>query len=453
MTGPRSRIFLALLGVGVLVRILAAVLTTNSPDLALFGYVVQQGGLGHALYADPGFSYPPLVGYLFVAFGKLLAALDLPVIVHVAALQPYRLPGLAVADLTSPAASVLIKSPAMLGDVAAAWVIDVACRRMGISDVRRYLAVLAWWLNPMVVFDSAVQASWDSIVPASILASGLAAIDRKSVVAGAWLAIGALSKVVPLLCVPLVTATIFCGERGAGRKAAALFTFAVGGIAMTALILIPVVYWGELSTLLRDTVLARTGGAMFGGFNVWVALTITSLAGVAAWVTAHAGAIAQTLLLIEVGTILAVAIGVALRRDLSIERWLPAATLTIAAVLLTAAYAQPGYAVWIIPLCLLMWARGSRAWGFLALALSACSFIFTMAVRSPAALVVPACWFYRLCDAAAMQRATFDYGYAGGAFTPLLQLDRDVIFGIAAAVVIVAIAVMSAAELIRGRRA
>jgi len=449
----RSRFFLALIAAGAIVRIVAAVLTTNSPDLALFGYVVQQGGLGHSLYADPGFSYPPLVGYLFVAFGKLLNALGQPVIVHVAALQAYRLPGLAIADLTTPAASFLIKSPAMLGDVAAAWIIDMACRRLGVSDVRRQLAVLAWWLNPMVVFDSAVQASWDSIVPTAIIASGLAAIDRKDVTSGAWLAVGALSKLVPVLCIPLVLATVFGRERGLARRFGAILAFAGGGIAMAILILIPVIYWGQLSTLLRDTVFTRTGGAMFGGFNIWAVLTVTSLSGVAAWITAHAGTVAQSLLLTEVCVIIAVAVDIVRRPDVTLERWVSAATLTIAAVLLTAAYAQPGYAVWIIPFCLLLWARGSSVWGAFALLLSVFSFVFTMAVRAPAALIVPACWFYRLCDAVAMQRATFDYGYAGGAFTPLLQLDRDTVLGVAGAVVIFAIAVKSAVELMGGRRA
>jgi len=139
----RSRLYLGLLVAGALVRVAASILTTNSPDLALFGYVVQQGGQGHALYADPGFSYPPLVGYAFIAFGKLLNVLGLPVIVHAGALQAYRLPGLAVADLTTPAASFLIKLPAMLSDAAAAWMINAACLRCGVADPRRHLAVLA----------------------------------------------------------------------------------------------------------------------------------------------------------------------------------------------------------------------------------------------------------------------------------------------------------------------
>jgi hypothetical protein len=449
----RGRLYVGLLVAGVLVRVAASILTTNSPDLALFGYVVQQGGQGHTLYADPGFSYPPLVGYMFIAFGKLLDVLGLAAIVHAGPLQAYRLPGLAVADLTTPAASFLIKLPAMLSDAIAAWMLNAACVRCGVSDARRHLAVLAWWLNPMVIFDSAVQASWDSIVPAAIIASGVAAIDRKSMTAGAWLAVGALSKVVPILYVPLVAATLLCSERGIGRKFLTLFGAALGALLMTLVILAPVIYWGELTTLVQGTVLGRTGGAAFGGFNVWVALTMTSLSGVAAWVAVHGADIARFLLLAEVCVILAVAVDVARRSEITIQRWMLSAALTLAAVLLTAAYAQPGYAVWIIPFCLILWATGSRTWGILALSLTACSFFFTLAVRSPAALVIPACWFFKLCDAAAMQRATFAYGYAGGTFTPLLQLDRDVVLGVAGGIVILAIAWKSAVDLIRGRYA
>jgi hypothetical protein len=222
---------------------------------------------------------------------------------------------------------------------------------------------------------------------------------------------------------------------------------------MTLVVLAPVIYWGELVELLRDTVLARTGGAAFGGFNVWVALTMYALAGVAAWVAAHGADIARVLLLAEVCAVLAVAADVARRPAIALQRWMLSAALTLAVVLLTAAYAQPGYVVWIIPFCLILWAMGSRGWGILALSLSAFSFFFTLAVRSPAALIVPACWFYKLCDAAAMQRATFAYGYAGGIITPLFQLDRDVVLGVAGGIVIIAIAAKSALDLIRGRYA
>ena len=447
------RVYVAALIFGVVVRVLAAVLTTNSQDLALFGLIVQQGGQGHSLYSDPGFTYPPLAGYALLAFGKLLAAAGAPVIVHAAALQPYRLPGLAGADLTTPIASLLIKTPAMLGDVAAAWAIDAFCRRCGVADVRRRAAVLAWWLNPIVLFDSAVQASWDSIVPAAIVASGLAALDRKPFVSGAWLAIGALCKLVPALCVPLVATTVFFRERDARARARAVLAFVFGGVLMALLALGPLAARGEFSTFVHDTILTRSGGAAFGGFNVWSALQITSLRALNVWVQDHGPALAFGLLLFEALAIAGVSVVLARSPQIDAGRWSLGALVTVCVVLLAAPYAQPGYAVWLIPFCLLEWARGSRAWGAAALALSVCSFAFAFVVRAPAALIIPACWFYRLCDPVAMQQATYFYGYATGTFTPLVQLDRDVAFGLAAAIIVIAIAVLGARGLVGARRA
>jgi len=54
-----------------------------------------------------------------------------------------------------------------------------------------------------------------------------------------------------------------------------------------------------------------------------------------------------------------------------------------------------------------------------------------LTVRALTALVVPACWFFRLCDPVALARAAHGYAYQPGALTPLAQLDTSLIWGIA----------------------
>ncbi len=427
MSGPR--VFFILIVVGAVARAAAAVLTTNSPDLALFAYFVRQGALGHTLYADPaGFVYPPLVGYCWIGFGKLLAALGQPAVVHIASLSPYRVAGLVTADLTPPLASALIKTPALCADAGAAWCVDAVCRRLLVAPARRRAAVLAFWLNPMVVFDSAVQASWDAVVPLAVIAAFAAACDRKAFSSGAWIVLGTFAKLTPLLCAPLA---LVAAVRAHSRPDAlrAVLYWCAGGVALATLALLPAAAWHELGDV-GASVAAHTGVTIFGAFNLWAIASISALAPFDRWLYANGAHVANLLFALQVGGVMAVAFAAASDRAPTLERRLLAALATLAAVLLTVPYLQPGYVVWLLPPCCVMCALRPRPWAALTAVVSLAAFAFTMAIRSPAALVMPACVFFHWCDAQPLARTAYGYAYHAGTFTPLLQLDLDLVFGV-----------------------
>jgi len=419
-------VYLWALVAGIVIRIALAVLTSNSTDLALFGYVVQQGAAGHALYSFPGFSYPPLVGYVWIAAGKLLAALNAPVLVHVSAVARYVVPGVTSADMTTPLASFLIKSPALAADAALACIVDRACRVAGAGTFARRLAVLGVWLNPIVIFDSAVQASWDAAVPATVIGAGLATLEGSGAGSGAWLAFGALIKAVPIIVAPLVGATL---GRFGGRPVLRILHAGAGGVSIAAIVTIPIAASGSLSAV-RDTLSGRAGGAAFGGFNAWALLSMNSLAQGKAFVEHHGVEIATVLLSAQLTAVLAVAFVAWRAPQMPVKRWMAAALITLAIAVIGSPYVQPGYVVWLVPLCAVVASTGERRLAVTATALSACAFAFALAVRAPAVLAMPACWFYKLCDAAAAGRMGFDYAYAPGILTPLLQLDIDLVLGV-----------------------
>ncbi|HYK53150.1 MAG TPA: hypothetical protein VEV38_06440, partial [Candidatus Eremiobacteraceae bacterium] len=349
--------FAALLAAGAIVRIAVALLTTNSQDVALFGYFVAQGAQGHGLYDDPGFSYPPVIGYLWLAAGKLLALFGTPIAVHAARLAPFAVPGLMSAELTTPIASLLIKLPAMIGDCALALVVDRACRRIGASDAARHFAVLAVWLNPLVIFDSAVQASWDCTVPLAIIAAGIAALDGDAAASGAWLAAGALMKIVPISLAPLVAATLLRARTSIGRLALAI----ASGAVVVAIALVPVAAWGEIPAL-KDVLAGGSGTGGFGGFNAWAALDSNALASADRWMTIHGSLIATMADVISLAGIIAVALTFVRASNATLERFALAAVATLSIILIAAPYVQPGYVVWIVPLCAILGAHGKPQW-------------------------------------------------------------------------------------------
>lgn len=399
---------------------------SNSTDLALFGYVAQQGAAGHALYSFPGYAYPPLVGYLWFGAGKILAAFDVPVVVHASAIAGYAVPGVTSADLTTPLAGLTLKTPALLADAALAWAVDRACIAAGATSRARRFAVLAVWLNPIVIFDSAVQASWDAAVPATIIVAGMAAtVEGSGAASGAWLALGALAKAVPIMCAPLVAATLARSTRPALRLSGAI----VAAAAIAALASIPIAASGDL-TALRDTLSGRTGGAAFGGFGLWALFDANALAPAATWLARNGRDVAVALASAEAAAVVVTAIAAWRAATLSVARWMTAALMTLTIVVIATPYVQPGYVVWLVPFAAILASLEDRRMAFFASALSALAFAFVLAVRAPATLAMPACWFFKLCDATAAARSGFAYAYAPGTLTPLLQLDIDLVVGV-----------------------
>jgi hypothetical protein len=426
VTVRQHRIFTALVLAGVLVRIGAALFTTNSQDVALFGYIATQGAQGHTLYGDPEFSYPPLVGFIMLAAGKLLAILGLPIVVHAAPLSPFAVPGLVTADLATPFASLLIKLPAMLGDAALALAVDRACRLAGARETARRIAVIFVWLNPLIIFDSSVQASWDCIVPLSIIAAGMAALDGEGSASGAWIAIGALAKIVPVTFIPLAAAALWRAGSGVWRLASAIGA----GAIVAAVALGPIAASGELPAL-RDLVAGRSAAAGFGGFNAWTSLHAYVFAQAAAWMAIHGPTVATVASVVQFVAVVVTAVALLRVTPLTIERFVIAATAVLAVILVTAPYVQPGYVVWLAPFCAILGACGKPRWNALLWLASGCALAFMLTVRAPAALAVPACWFFHLCDPLAFVRAGYAYAYESGTLTPLAQVDNGMIVGIA----------------------
>jgi hypothetical protein len=421
--------FAALIVAGALLRILLAVATTNSYDLAFFGSVALDGADHRPLYADTTFSYPPLWGYLFHDVGKLLAFAHITLFAHAAALEPSLIPGLTSADLTTPLASLCLKLPALLTDAGLAAALYYGARHFEASRAAARAAALGWWLNPLSLVTSPVQGSWDAIVPLATFGAIACALCESWFLAGVALAIGISAKLTPLYGIFLTPALAASGAALWSRFALARLRQGLGGALIAgAIVLAPIARWGEFGAMLH-AMFARAGTFSVGGANLFAFVAFDRFHGVATAIGANRVIFSLCSFAVTLGG--SSAIGILLLRDRSrrFSDYCVAAFALFALVCLASPFAQPTYVLWIVPFATYVAAAGDRRWWWIAAALSLFGFAFFVTVRAPQALLEPACIFFRACDGAAFGAQSYAYWLAPGGGGTSLQVTLNAVTG------------------------
>ena len=140
--------------------------------------------------------------------------------------------------------TVLGKLPILIGDIATGALIGDAVAEQGGSRRATTLAVAAFWLNPLVLYDSAYYGRFDSIGCALLLLAlrRLRRRDRQVLSSAAWYALAVAAKTFPVF----VIAGVFRAAKGARIRVAL-----VGG-AVFALVLLP--YLGSVPAVYQDVI-------------------------------------------------------------------------------------------------------------------------------------------------------------------------------------------------------
>ena len=140
--------------------------------------------------------------------------------------------------------TVLGKLPILAGDVATTALIGDAVARSGRTRCAASLAAAAFWLNPLVLYDSAYYGRFDSMGCALLLLAmrRLRRQDGKVVGSAVWYGLAVAAKTFPVVAV----AGVFRATRRA-RKRAVLATGAV-----FVIVLVP--YLGSLQAVYHDAI-------------------------------------------------------------------------------------------------------------------------------------------------------------------------------------------------------
>lgn len=396
---PEYRRLRLVLLIGLLVRLLLAPLTSWGNDTPTF--VLSDLGLLYtgSPYSSNLFFNPPLGPILEVPFFALLTQFvpATSLVPLVPAITPVAVTSGLASNLVPTAPALLaLKIPLILADVASTLVVyRLVLHRH--SRVAADTVAAAWFLNPLLIWVSAVHGEVDGLA-ALFLVLFVASLERGwPAASGVWLALAVFTKAFPLALLPigLVFWLAPAGD-GEGLKSRTILPLKfVGGLAVVALALLPL-----LPTYLT-ALFQSTSSTFYGGMSVLVVynLAVGRLPGVWGGWEAHSYAPVALLLLrvLAVVGIAASAYALALRRraagsrrDLPLETLALFALWAIVAVILSAP--SPQSENMVEPLVLLLLA--APAFGRMArpayLLLSSAAFGLYMSLLGPFAYFYPA---------------------------------------------------------------
>ncbi|MFZ3382760.1 MAG: hypothetical protein WA144_02425 [Candidatus Methanoperedens sp.] len=105
-------------------------------------------------------------------------------------------------DIHSPVFTILLKTPAIIADIATALLIFLIVRKYG-SFNRSLLAMTVYAFNPAIIYNSAIWGQVDSVYTLFLMFALMELISGKPVIAGTSLALAVLTKPQSLVLVPL----------------------------------------------------------------------------------------------------------------------------------------------------------------------------------------------------------------------------------------------------------
>jgi hypothetical protein len=378
--------------VGVVIR-LALAPFTSYPNDDLPWYWMAVSGLQHLpVYARPGFSYPPIWGWVLELLGRILGELGASPAalgVHDLSLNGANMAtgGALATTITSPLLNVCIKSILTAADLGTACLLAMVAPFVSDRPRAREIAFGLYFLNPLVINETAVRAGIDGLVALSIAATLAMVVLRRPFLAGVALGIGVFVKLSPIVLAPLVLAALLSSSRRDPRDA---IRFLAGGFCVAATVVVALLGTGQWSGFVENT-FSRTqtglliGGPAFGGLRHFGALSnLLHLA------NQHSALVFDTSLAIEAAAVAGMTAWTWTHSRRSLARSVVlASTVTIAAVVATTPTSQPGYVLWFLgPLVLL---ASAKPWSYapFAAVFSIAAVVFSLTYYSPAQLLFP----------------------------------------------------------------
>jgi hypothetical protein len=393
----RLQLPLVPLTVGLVVRLVLAPFTAVNYDVAVWFHAALSGYYGLPLYARPGFSYPPVWGYLLQVIGTAI---------HIAGFGPNVIgvinPGFTSASdvtadftgvVTSPTFNLLFKGALFVFDLLTAVVVYRFVNQLTAKPERARLAFMAWFLNPFVIYESAIHGAFDVIVGFAVLATLVFILIGREYWAGAAWAIGILTKLSPitlglelLLAIAIMESSIKVSTKSSVRRLAG---FGLGaGVAMGCLAA-PLVLQGAVPAMLHNVFTRAQQPVTVGGMSIFGLRYMKPFSGLLEWAFENSGVVIQAsttaqIVAIALWTIWTV---IMVRRD-PVFALFTGSVGTLATFMLLSPVANPQYILWWLPaLTVFVFASGRGYWPFALISLA--PVLFSLAILGPTAVLGP----------------------------------------------------------------
>ncbi len=213
--------------------------------------------------------YPPLALYELAVVGRVYAAFS-------------------TTFEDSPQLTALIKAPGLAAEILFVVIWLTWGRQLFGRASADWIAV-AFWLNPAIIVNGAALGYLDAQMAVPAALAVMAAAAGRPAVAGALLAAGILTKAQAVFVGPVVLLAAVGAAAPAGAWRA-VTSVAAGGIAMSALILLPIVLRGAWASMIQAVSRLAAHDMLSGNaLNAWWVVTwiVRSLDGLErGWLTA-----------------------------------------------------------------------------------------------------------------------------------------------------------------------
>ena len=230
---------------GAILRLAIAPFFADPFDFAFWTSTAFDVRTGSGIYLNYDFWYTPLWGYVISLMSPLIDLFN-----FVPSQELWI--GMSNDDLStgdgwvaSIGTIVVLKIPLIAADVVNGLLINKIVRKITDDDKKALYASIMWVFNPLSIWISSGQGQFDTIALMFILLGILAYLDGSLAVCGLSVSAAVMTKAFPAFMVlPMLALILFRKEGRVDIKGASLY--AVGGIAMTFLLILPQLLTGEM---------------------------------------------------------------------------------------------------------------------------------------------------------------------------------------------------------------
>lgn len=247
--GFLCRTMILVIVVGIAIRLAVGALLTYNYDVYSWALIISNIQAGSGLYDVTGYNYPPvwgsylaLLGQFTDLFGIDILAERVPEFIHTES-DPAYSPHLAFT--TTIEFNIAVTAFITVFDLMTGYVVYLLVKDVFGDERKAMICSAVWFLTPFVIVIGAVGGMFDCISGMITMLCILLLRRNQTYVAGALFAMSFFLKFMPVFLFFLFIAYLVVKDRDNCKRR--ILEAAVGGIAMTAIILMPHILTGHLA--------------------------------------------------------------------------------------------------------------------------------------------------------------------------------------------------------------
>ena len=248
---------------GLLIRF-ALVPLAYDFDIYHWALTISNVNGGHNLYEIDGYYYTPVWGYLLGAMSSVsefffngLLGMRVTEILPIENLEwPYH-----IATITTITFNLIVKIPLIICDVVVGYLIYWLIKDRTADTKKATIGFGLWFLCPIVIYMSSIQAQFDSFSALFLLLSIILLYKDKCFLGGMIFSLAVLLKFFPGFCIIIILAYVFVKYKENGLAKRKLLETILGIALMSIILLLPVILNGQFGSMM-SFITGRTDGGI-----------------------------------------------------------------------------------------------------------------------------------------------------------------------------------------------